>query len=78
MLANEGSDIGLTRLQGNQSAIACVGDGDNSLNMRHIMGELLRKEIGQHAVSIYSVECGVHGVVSALLLLPVEKAPIGA
>jgi hypothetical protein len=45
--------------------------------MRHIMGGLLRKEIGQHAVSIYSLECGVHGVVSALLLLPVEKAPIG-
>ena len=36
MLANEGSDIGLTRLQGNQPAIACVGDGDNSLSMRRV------------------------------------------
>lgn len=36
MLADEGSDIGLTRLQGNQPAIARVGDGDNSLSMRRV------------------------------------------
>jgi hypothetical protein len=34
MLTSEGSDVSLTGLQGNQSAVAGVGDGDNSLSMR--------------------------------------------
>ena len=36
MFGRERSDIGLTRLQGNQSAVAGVGDGDNSLSMRQV------------------------------------------
>ena len=36
MLASEGSDVSLTGLQGNQSAVAGVGDGDNSLSMRRV------------------------------------------
>jgi hypothetical protein len=36
MLASDGSDISLTRLQGNQSAVTGVGDGDNSLSMRRV------------------------------------------
>ena len=36
MLAIQGLDIRLTRLQGNQSAVAGVGDGDNSLSMRRV------------------------------------------
>ena len=36
MFGRERSDIGLTRLQGNQSAVAGVGDGDNSLSMRRV------------------------------------------
>jgi hypothetical protein len=36
MLSSDGSDIGLASLQGNQSAVAGIGDGDNSLSMRRV------------------------------------------
>ena len=36
MLVRKRSDISLTSLQGNQSAVAGVGDGDNSLSMRWV------------------------------------------
>ncbi len=36
MFGRQCSDIGLTSLQGNQSTVAGVGDGDNSLSMRRV------------------------------------------
>ena len=36
MFGRQRSDVSLTSLQGNQSAIAGVGNGDNSLSMRRV------------------------------------------
>ena len=39
MLVRKRPDIGLTSLQGNQSAVAGVGNGDNSLSMRRVKSD---------------------------------------
>lgn len=52
MLASEGSDISLTGLQGNQSAVAGVGDGDNSLSMRRVKSSARDQTEGWHNTAL--------------------------
>ena len=59
MFGRERSDIGLTRLQGNQSAVAGVGDGDNSLSMRRVKS-------GAYGCMIHAAGAGGGWYVAAL------------
>ena len=51
MLVRKRSDISLTSLQGNQSAVAGVGNGDNSSSMRRVKS-------GAHGAMIHAAGAG--------------------
>lgn len=64
MCGRQRSDIGLTSLQGNQSAVAFAGDGDNSSSMRRVKSGAYGCMIhaagaggGWHAAALGSVAC---------------------